>query len=111
MESQITVGNLKAKIMRIMEIEGCEKAKLEYSKFCSENELPDCFGTITYFMDTQGVYIGVKMNQNGTFNSEYICLDSIRIHKKGGFENRVTAEFFIAQEAFNFVEHKGLKEW
>ena len=98
--------------MRIMEIEGCEKTKLEYSKFCSENELPDCFGTIAYFMDSQGVQIGVKVDiSSKCFEVGYVCLDSIRIHKKGGFENRASAEFFIAQEAFNYVEFKGLKSW
>jgi hypothetical protein len=97
--------------MRIMEIEGCEKAKLEYSKFCAENELPDCFGTICYFMDTQGLHLGVNASRESVFSSGYICTDGIRIHKKGGFVNRASAEFFIAQEAFNYVEFKGLKPW
>lgn len=98
--------------MRIMEIENCEKAKLEYSKFCSDNELPDCFGTIAYFMDTQGVVIGIKPDIScENFSSEYRCIGDIRYHTKGGFKNRASAEFFIAREAFNFLEHKGIIEW
>ena len=97
--------------MRIMTIENCEKTKLEYSTFCSENDLPDCFSTIVYFMDTQGVNIWVKPSLHGVFSSGYSCSGNIRSHRNGGFEDRQSAELFIAQEAFNYVEHKLVSKW
>lgn len=98
--------------MRIMEIEGCENGKLAYSEFCSDNDLTDCFSTIVYFMDTQNVHIGVSVDLiDRNYGVSYSCFDKIRIHKKGGFSERVEAELFIAQEAFNYIEHKGVRSW
>ena len=95
--------------MRIMEITGCEKSKITYSEFCSDNDLLDCFSTIVYFMDEQGIAITSNYDYiNRTYGVQYTVTDSIRIHKKGGFHDRQDAEMFIAQEAFDYLEnHKG----
>jgi hypothetical protein len=98
--------------MRIMEITGCEKGKLAYSEFCADNDLPDCFSTIVYFMDTQDVHIGIEIDfVTRTYGVQYTAFNTMRIHKRGGFDERVDAELFIAQEAFNHIEKKGVRSW
>jgi len=99
--------------MRVLMIDGCEQAKLAYSEFCADNDLPDCFSTIVYFMESQNVIISVSFDMiNKVYTADFKCLDTCKLVIKTNFEERHDVEFYIAKRTFEYIEHqKGVRSW